>query len=434
MLDFLQGLLWNLYSCLFQVLIEVGLLVWGISRLARRDPAGAFVAVAMLISLSRYIIQPLVARLATPIIDPSNPLIWRTIWMFLGLLDGSVLLLLALAAFRRPASARPLAVPILPVHPTPAPPPMPAVCHPTHSETIRFAAAAAPAAGAAPVQPVAAGVAAVPTRMITPLYVGLYLASLLISLPLTLGPIIGSEFGPIEEEHLPFVLVGSFVSLGAFAVILVMTYRMWSIFPRGTTNVTPGKAVGFLCIPLFNLYWLFVAHWGWTRQYNRYTQPWRDRVPSAWEGLALAVIIIGVVSTPIGFIAGLAGVPIIGVIVASPNYILMPLFVYHVCSRVNAVAREAAMGTISIPAPTAVPSGPVRGSGGLGIAALVVGICSIVIPYLGLILGIVGWILASIARKRGKDGISLAGLITSIVGTAIWTLIFGCLFVFFMGV
>jgi hypothetical protein len=66
------------------------------------------------------------------------------------------------------------------------------------------------------------------------------------------------------------------------------------------------------------------------------------------------------------------------------------------------------------------------GSKGLAIAAMVVGICSIVfgwVPFLGLILGIVAIVLGIIALKRkiGK-GMSIAGIVTGALAT-IWNII-----------
>ncbi|PIU22544.1 MAG: hypothetical protein COT14_00695 [Candidatus Diapherotrites archaeon CG08_land_8_20_14_0_20_30_16] len=61
-------------------------------------------------------------------------------------------------------------------------------------------------------------------------------------------------------------------------------------------------------------------------------------------------------------------------------------------------------------------------SNSYGIASLVLGIVSIVlcwVPVLGLASGIVGIIMAVKQRKISSNGITTAGLITSIVGTAL---------------
>ncbi|MFS0671832.1 DUF4190 domain-containing protein [Ornithinibacillus sp. 179-J 7C1 HS] len=63
---------------------------------------------------------------------------------------------------------------------------------------------------------------------------------------------------------------------------------------------------------------------------------------------------------------------------------------------------------------------------GKAVAALVLGILSIVIPYVGLILGIIGIILSNSSLKEivvtneGGRGLAIAGRVTSIIGVAIY--------------
>jgi len=40
---------------------------------------------------------------------------------------------------------------------------------------------------------------------------------------------------------------------------LITLYRTWSVIKSSIARTTPGKAIGFLFIPLFNAYWQFVA-------------------------------------------------------------------------------------------------------------------------------------------------------------------------------
>ncbi len=79
--------------------------------------------------------------------------------------------------------------------------------------------------------------------------------------------------------------------------------------------------------------------------------------------------------------------------------------------------------------------GEISPTSGKAITALVLGILSIIIPYIGLIIGIVGIIFAVLAlkeiRRTGKAGrgMAIAGLVTSIIGTALYALIIGFLIV-----
>lgn len=62
----------------------------------------------------------------------------------------------------------------------------------------------------------------------------------------------------------------------------------------------------------------------------------------------------------------------------------------------------------------------------MGIAGLVLGIIAVVIGlfagafgWVGLIVGIIGIILSALACKKEKKGINTAGLVLSIIGTAL---------------
>ena len=60
------------------------------------------------------------------------------------------------------------------------------------------------------------------------------------------------------------------VSAGISAIAwLVLLYRYWKFLPAGEACTTPAKAVGYLFIPVFNLYWIFVSFWKMSRSYDK---------------------------------------------------------------------------------------------------------------------------------------------------------------------
>lgn len=80
---------------------------------------------------------------------------------------------------------------------------------------------------------------------------------------------------------------------------------------------------------------------------------------------------------------------------------------------------------------------PPAHTNGKSVAALVLGILSIVIPYIGLLFGIVAIILSAISLKeirtryeQGK-GMAIAGLVCGIVGTLIYAVLI-LLFIIFI--
>jgi len=66
---------------------------------------------------------------------------------------------------------------------------------------------------------------------------------------------------------------------------------------------------------------------------------------------------------------------------------------------------------------------------GKSIAALVLGILSIILPYIGFIIGIIAIVFSAISLKEIKKnqeqgrGMAIAGLVCGIVGTALYAII-----------
>jgi hypothetical protein len=81
---------------------------------------------------------------------------------------------------------------------------------------------------------------------------------------------------------------------------LVWLYKSWACIPPemrytdGGKWVTPGAAVGFLFVPFYNLYWVFVANMGLCEAINR-SLITRGGAPRAPKGLAIACCIVNIV-------------------------------------------------------------------------------------------------------------------------------------------
>ncbi|MEK5237611.1 DUF4190 domain-containing protein [Paenibacillus sp. FSL L8-0470] len=75
------------------------------------------------------------------------------------------------------------------------------------------------------------------------------------------------------------------------------------------------------------------------------------------------------------------------------------------------------------------PPPPPAQTNGKSIASLVLGILSIVSPYIGILFGIIAIILSAISLKEIRTryeegrGLAIAGLVCGIVGTIIYTLL-----------
>ena len=65
--------------------------------------------------------------------------------------------------------------------------------------------------------------------------------------------------------------------IGAAVFMYILLYKCWKLIPPDIARTTPGKAVGFCFIPIFNIYWIFVAVWGLGKDMNKALQ--RQGVP-----------------------------------------------------------------------------------------------------------------------------------------------------------
>ena len=145
------------------------------------------------------------------------------------------------------------------------------------------------------------------------------------------------EAGPESGEAPPEAIgaVGALVIFGGMIPLmiggimsLIYLYRAWVLLQPRTKHATPGKAVGFLFIPFFNLYWYFVAYWRWSQEWNRLvaSDPAHPSAPRMSEGLFLTYAILQVA----GIVAGaMAAVPAIVVF-----FILMK----GMCNAINYAA------------------------------------------------------------------------------------------------
>jgi len=69
-------------------------------------------------------------------------------------------------------------------------------------------------------------------------------------------------------------------------------YIIWSIIPPNLARTTPSRAIWFLFIPVLNVVWLFIVHWGWALDYNALLKQRNIKTAPLSEALFLAYTII----------------------------------------------------------------------------------------------------------------------------------------------
>ena len=103
-------------------------------------------------------------------------------------------------------------------------------------------------------------------RVATGLYVTMWLLGVLGS-GIMAGMVAASP-GHVDELipaiPLPLIL--------AIIFMCVLIYKAWAAIQDGHARTTPGAAVGFMFIPLFNIYWMFIAIGSWGKSYNAFAE------------------------------------------------------------------------------------------------------------------------------------------------------------------
>ena len=72
-------------------------------------------------------------------------------------------------------------------------------------------------------------------------------------------------------------LIATFAAANVFlvcsvAIEMLLFYRMWAAIQDDKTSISPAKAVGFLFIPVFNIYWALLMVTGFAEDYNAFIQ------------------------------------------------------------------------------------------------------------------------------------------------------------------
>jgi hypothetical protein len=157
------------------------------------------------------------------------------------------------------------------------------------------------------------------------------------------------QFDPAARTLQTLAAVGT-VSAGVLGLIgmgvgaacfLVLLYRAWAVIQDGKTRPTPGRAVGFKLIPLFNIYWDFVADWGLAWRLNRFARRHEIDAPSASQPLGWALAFYNI----------LAYIPVGGLVAVGLNLSLWPLFMRSVHRNVAVLCDDANRERIANAAP-----------------------------------------------------------------------------------
>lgn len=149
----------------------------------------------------------------------------------------------------------------------------------------------------------------------------------------------GVSLGDSDPDSALQVLYISFIPIIASGIIfLILIYQMYAaIQSPDIDTVSPGKAVGFLFIPIFDIYWICKIFGGYPQTFNTFLSRRQINV----RQLSTALFVTYLVSAVVGNIA--ARVSVYSSYVFDPlNFILAAVIVYQVCNRLSALQQPQA--------------------------------------------------------------------------------------------
>ncbi len=168
------------------------------------------------------------------------------------------------------------------------------------------------------------------------LYIGLYAASLGICLLTFLILSAVFIYGLAAKSHYAIEMAFSFsLNLGILAIlqfllvqtiyVFLMLAKMWGAIQDGQTEITVGKAIGFLFIPFFNIYWIFRAWGSFPAQYNAYVDRYQLPAPHLSGGIYTAYPILILLSA----------LPFVGIVIAIIGTFVFLAIISKTCDAVN---------------------------------------------------------------------------------------------------
>lgn len=179
--------------------------------------------------------------------------------------------------------------------------------------------------------PLAGPAAALPVgfqRLSKGAYLGTIASCLGIALPLVLGGNALARSEPRTALNLlgfsvPFMLVGG-------VAFIVFVYRMWAAIQDGHARTTPGRAIGLLLVPFFNLYWAFQVLPGFAQDYNGLLVRRGLPLPPLPVGLYRAYVVLSITSV----------IPVVGLALMVVNYFVALALITRTCDAVNALPAD----------------------------------------------------------------------------------------------
>lgn len=139
------------------------------------------------------------------------------------------------------------------------------------------------------------------------------------------------------------LLVTLILSLFAFPALIaavvfaaILLFRTWDQIQDGEARTSPGLAVGLMFVPLFNLYWVFVAILGLAKDLNRYMDERDIGGHRVNENLAMAMAVL----MPVSFVCSI--IPLVNIAVGIAQLVVALLTMNEFKKSSIAIAESGA--------------------------------------------------------------------------------------------
>ncbi len=108
--------------------------------------------------------------------------------------------------------------------------------------------------------------------------------------------------GPIASGVI--ALLSFPVAIVTLVFTSILHYSCWKALPERYRSTSPGKAVGFLFIPFYNFYWVFISFPGLAKGYVKFKKDAGIEEIRDQTGLAITYAILIILSLTLGFFPG----------------------------------------------------------------------------------------------------------------------------------
>jgi len=143
---------------------------------------------------------------------------------------------------------------------------------------------------------------------------------------------LGVYYGLIgHPENISIIIFSSIVFIIiAFIIEIDMWGRAWGYIQDDHPRTTPGRAIGFLFIPFYNIYWIFQVIKGFAEDYNKYIteKGFASKIGLLPKGSFSSLCIIRIITI---FLSR----TIFGLLLFFIEFIILLIVVSKVCDAIN---------------------------------------------------------------------------------------------------